>query len=160
MARRIYLSFHVERDLWRANQVRGARVLADVERVGFFVPAEYQAAKVANEAVRDGLIAARLEGTSVTVVLIGKQTATRDWVQREVELSVARGNGLMGIRVHHLRDHEGACDWFPGPTPSVPAGVSLPIFEWDHDLRRLAREIEAVGRRADARRAGREQTRG
>ena len=48
-----------------------------------------------------------LNGTSVTVFLLGEVTAHRRWVKYELEQSVERGNGLLGIRIHRLGDQEG-----------------------------------------------------
>ena len=39
-------------------------------------------------------------GTSVTVVLIGAKTSERDWVKYEIDESLKRNNGLLGIYIH------------------------------------------------------------
>jgi hypothetical protein len=39
----------------------------------------------------------QLKGTSVTVVLIGKDTASSDWVADEIAWSLEKGNGVVGI---------------------------------------------------------------
>lgn len=39
----------------------------------------------------------QLAGTSVTVVLIGKETASSGWVANEIGWSLEKGNGLVGI---------------------------------------------------------------
>ena len=44
-------------------------------------------------------IRGQLSGTSVTVVLIGKNTADSDWVADEVTWSLDKGNGVVGIRL-------------------------------------------------------------
>ena len=41
----------------------------------------------------------QLHGTSVTVVLLGERTHRSTWVKREIEESVARGNGVVAIRL-------------------------------------------------------------
>jgi hypothetical protein len=41
----------------------------------------------------------QMQGTSVTVVLIGDKTHTSRWVDWEIEESVGRGNGLLGIKL-------------------------------------------------------------
>jgi hypothetical protein len=41
----------------------------------------------------------QMHGTSVTVVLIGDKTHTSRWVDWEIEESVGRGNGLLGIKL-------------------------------------------------------------
>jgi hypothetical protein len=48
-----------------------------------------------------------LEGTTVTAVLIGAQTAVRLYVDYEIERSIARGNGLLGVYIHTLKDQYG-----------------------------------------------------
>lgn len=40
-----------------------------------------------------------LRGTSVTVVLLGERTHRSAWVKREIEESVARGNGVVAIEL-------------------------------------------------------------
>lgn len=149
MARRVYFSFQPESDRGRAARVRAAQVMRGFEVVGFFDPTECAALR--HDPTRDRRIAARLDGTSVTVVLIGTHTASCDWVQRELALSIVRGNALLGLRIHHVPDQHGGTGWFPGATPSLPAGVTCPVFEWDPGLGRLGREIEGAGRRRDAR---------
>jgi hypothetical protein len=96
------------------------------------------------------MINRHLRNTSVTVVLIGKETAARPWVKYEIRQSVAQRNGLLGINIQHLKNRHGEWNFWPGSTPSVPAGVGFPVYEWDKDLDRFRRAIEAAGRRSDA----------
>jgi len=51
-----------------------------------------------------------MKGTSVTAVLIGKETYNRDWVEYEIKKSWKEGNGIVGIRVHNLEDKDGRTD--------------------------------------------------
>lgn len=85
----------------------------------------------------------------MTVVLIGKETTERKWVREEINLSIARRNGLLGIYIHHLLDMAGDSNWFAGPDPKVPAGIQFPTYKWDKDLGRFSEAIEAA-RRAEA----------
>ena len=48
-----------------------------------------------------------LEGTSVTVVLVGSHTCSSQYVQYEIQQSEARGNGLLGIDVSKIKDLNG-----------------------------------------------------
>lgn len=111
MARRAFFSFHYERDVWRASQVRNSWVTkSDREAAGFWDAAEWEAVrKQGNEAVR-GWIDRQLEGTSVTVVLIGAETSSREWVRYEIERSYEKGNGIVGIHIHNLKDQNGNTD--------------------------------------------------
>jgi hypothetical protein len=154
MARRTFFSFHFERDIWRANQVRNSNVVAGPDAAGFFDHSEYeQARRRGNEAIRR-MILRHLRGTTVTVVLIGTYTSLRPWVRYEIDQSIARKNGLLGIHIHRLKDQNGQIS-LRGDKPYVPPGVVFPAYDWDRDLGRFRREIEAAGRRSDALRARR-----
>lgn len=148
MARRVFFSFHFERDIWRANQVRNSNVVAGTDAAGFFDHSEYEEAQRRGRAAIARMILRHLEGTTVTVVLIGAETAFREWVRFEIEESVKRKNGFLGIHIHHLKDQHGLSS-SRGPLPSVPEGVVFPTYDWDGDLDRFRREIEAAGKRAD-----------
>ena len=152
MARRVFFSFHHENDIWRANQVRNANVVAGSHLAGFFDHSEYE---VAEKAGKDGIqrmILSHLKDTTVTVVLIGTETANRPWVKYEIEQSIAHKNGLLGIYIHHLKDsHKRSTS--RGAKPAVPPGVDFPAYDWDKDLNRFRKAIEAAGKRADALRA-------
>jgi hypothetical protein len=150
MARRVFFSFHYENDIWRANQVGNANVVAGADVAGFFDHSEYnEAKKTGTEGIRR-MILRHLRNTSVTIVLIGTATASRPWVKYEIEQSIAQNNGLLGINIHHLKNQHGNWAFFPGAKPAVPYGVEFPAYDWDRDLDRFRREIEAAGKRSDA----------
>ncbi|MDP2405902.1 MAG: TIR domain-containing protein [Hydrogenophaga sp.] len=71
----------------------------------------------------------QLVGTTVTVVLIGNETSTRPYVKYEIERSVARGNGLLGVYIHNMKDMEGQTD-AKGSNP-LPAGYKT--YDWVND---------------------------
>lgn len=52
----------------------------------------------------------QLDGTSVTVVLIGTETSTREFVRYEIRKSYEKKNGLLGVYIHKLKDNEGKTD--------------------------------------------------
>ncbi len=129
MARRTFFSFHYERDVWRASVVRNSDVTkSDVD-------SEWIDASLWEEAKRKGdgavkkLIDGALLGTSVTAVLIGSETASRKWVRYEIDQSVGRGNGLIGIYIHSIEDRDGNTD-AKGANP-LPSGYST--YDWVAD---------------------------
>jgi hypothetical protein len=149
MARRVFFSFHHDDDIWRANQVRNANVVAGSHLAGFFDHSEYEIAKKMGKDGIQRMILNHLKDTTVTVVLIGTKTANRRWVKYEIGQSIARKNGLLGIYIHRLKDP----NKLPSPRgakPAVPQGVDFPAYDWDKDLDRFRKEIEAAGKRADA----------
>jgi hypothetical protein len=116
MTRRVFFSFHHARDVWRVGQVRNCGLGRGQEAVGFWDAAEWEKLKRTGEAVVRRWINTNLEYTSVTAVLIGAETALRPWVRYEIIKSFERGNGLLGIAVHNVKDVEGKTD-FQGENP-------------------------------------------
>jgi hypothetical protein len=110
MARRVFFSFHYERDVWRAGQVRNSWVTKDREAAGFWDAASWEEVKKKGDEAIKRWIDNQLDNTSVTVVLIGAETSTRPYVGYEIEQSYKRGNGLLGIRIHNLKDMNGRTD--------------------------------------------------
>lgn len=47
-----------------------------------------------------------LNGTGVTVVLIGHETANRPFVRYEIEESYRRKNGLLAIHIHDIKNND------------------------------------------------------
>jgi hypothetical protein len=144
MARRVFFSFHYERDIWRANVVRNSWVTQPGrEDAGFWDGSLWEHAKrLGDDAVRH-MIDEGLKNTSVTVVLIGTETADRKWVRYEIKESYNRGNGLLGIYIHNIPDQNRRTN----PKGENPLGrvyverggrkVYLselyPVYDWVHD---------------------------
>ena len=156
MARRTFFSFHYDNDVWRANQVRMSNVVLGTDRAGYFDHSEYEDAKRAGALGIQRMILRHLENTTVTVVLIGRDTATRPWVQYEIAESIKRKNGLLGIYIHHLRDPNQLStisilgQMMPPLKPAVPPLVEFPAYSWDpQNVSGFAQLIEAAGQRAD-----------
>jgi len=129
MARRTFFSFHHDRDSWRAGQVRNSWVTKDREAAGFWDSAEWEKVKDKSDAEIRKWIDKQLEGTSVTVVLIGAETASRPYVKYEIEQSIARGNGLLGIRIHQIKDKEGNTD----KAGTNPLPSKYKVYDWVGD---------------------------
>lgn len=106
MARQVFFSFHYDGDIWRANQIRNRNVVSGSDSAGFFDHSEYEEARrKGSDAIRR-MILRHLNGTSVTVVLIGKETASRPWVKEEIKYSIARNNGPLGIHIHYPKNQK------------------------------------------------------
>lgn len=111
MARRTFFSFHFERDHWRAGQIRNSWVTKpDREDAGFWDAATWEEVKKKNDEEIKKWIRKQLDGTSVTVVLIGAETNSRKYVDYEIEQSVEKGNGLLGIYIHNMKDKDSKTD--------------------------------------------------
>lgn len=110
MARKVFFSFHYERDIWRANVVRNSWVTQDREAAGFWDASLWEEAKKKGDEAIKRMINKGLEGTSVTVVLIGAETSGRKWVKYEIRKSHEEGNGLLGVYIHNIKDKDGYTD--------------------------------------------------
>jgi hypothetical protein len=108
MARKAFFSFHYGSDVWRANIVRNSWVTKDDrEAAGFLDAADFEEVKKGGEAAIKKWIDDQLKGTSVTVVLIGSDTSDREYIKYELKKSYEKGNGMLGIYVHQLKDKNG-----------------------------------------------------
>ena len=154
MARRVFFSFHYERDVWRAGQVRNSWVTQpNREFAGFWDAASWeQVKKKGAEAIRRW-IREQMKGTSVTVVLIGAETSTRPYVQYEINHSWDMQNGLIGVYIHNKKDAKGNKDR-KGEDPFVTLGYKgIKTYDWVHDdgYKRLGEWVESAYKRAQER---------
>lgn len=104
MARKIFFSFHYERDAWRAGQVRNSDQIANEDEVGFIDAAAWEEVKRQGKTAIENWIKGQLNGTSATVVLIGAETSQREWVDYEIRESWKRGNAIIGLYIHGIKD--------------------------------------------------------
>lgn len=141
MFKKVFFSFHYEHDSWRAGQVRNSGITkSSVTDAGFIDAVEWESIQRSGESGIKRWINDQMSGTSVTVVLIGEQTASRPWVRYEIQQSVARGNALLGVQIHNLKDRYQKTD-LPGNNPfelfTLNDGSKLaryiPIYNWSLD---------------------------
>lgn len=130
--RRVFFSFHYQRDIWRVNQIRNAGVVDASAAAGWSDASLWEEAKKKGDAAIKRLIDKGLKGTTVTAVLIGNRTAARKYVSYEIEQSLEQGNALIGIRIHGLANQDGTVDE-PGDIPEALARAKAPIYDWDRE---------------------------
>lgn len=113
MARKVFFSFCFDDDHWRASQIRTMGALEGN------VPCsdnDWEAVKRGGEPAIKRWIAGQLNGKSCAVVLVGARTANRPWVIHEIEEAWNAGKGVVGIRIHNLKDRD-SNHATPGPNP-------------------------------------------
>jgi len=130
--RQTFFSFHYQRDISRVNVVRNAGVVDAQAAAGWTDASLWEKTKKQGDAAIKKLIDAGLAGTSVTVVLIGAKTSTRDYVNYEIQQSINRGNGLLGVRIHSIKDFNQNTD-AQGATPKLLADKGYPVYDWDRN---------------------------
>lgn len=98
MARHVFFSFHYQRDIVRVNQIRNLPEIVDASAAGFKDSSLWEEAKKKSDDAVKKLIDEGLKGTSVTVVCIGNKTAGRKFINYEIQKSIDRGNGILGVQ--------------------------------------------------------------
>lgn len=161
MTRKAFFSFHFKNDVWRANQVRNSWVTKDSkEAEGFVDAADFEKVeKEGQDAIRRW-INKQLEGTSVTVVLIGSDTSNRPYVHYELQKSYEKGNGMLGIYIHNVKDQYGntstnGTNVFGeigknAKGESVYFSVDYPCYDWvvDNGYINMSKWIENAAKKA------------
>jgi hypothetical protein len=143
MGRRIFIS-HQHDDRMKA---KGFNLLrwnhnVDLEFVGRHLldPVDSDNDAYIRQKVRE-----QLNGTSVTVVLVGTKTCESDWVCWEVATSVERGNGVLAIC---LDDGTGVVPGSPLGTALRECGAEVMPWEPNHFGEAIERAAVAAGRAA------------
>jgi hypothetical protein len=162
MARQVFFSFHYERDVWRASRVRNSWVTKDDRQAaGFWDAASWEEVKKKGDDAIKRWIDRQIDGTSVTVVLIGAETSTRPYVRYEIEQSLKRGNGLLGIKINNMKDSAGNID-VSGANPldlfkvtdaygyPTPASTKFNTYDWVYSdgYNNIATWIEDAAKKA------------
>ncbi len=114
--RKVFFSFHYERDVRRVQQVRQSWVVRQRGQAQpFYDKADFEEAKRRAGGVKNW-IEEQMSGCSVTAVLFGRETFDREWVQYEVKRSHERKMGIVAIDIHNVRDPLNGTD-LPGRNP-------------------------------------------
>jgi hypothetical protein len=145
MARRVFFSFHYQNDVWRASIVRNAHVIDGTAAAGFQDASLWEEAKKKGDAAIQRMIDAALANTTVTAVLIGAETANREWVDYEIKKSIERGNGLLGIYIDQIKDQRGKTS-ARGVVPKVLLDAKAPVYEWNGS--KFGDWVEAAAKKA------------
>jgi hypothetical protein len=110
MARKVFFSFHYERDVRRIVQIRNSWVVRPGgEAQPFYDKAEFEQAKARAGGI-EKWIEDQLKGCSVTVVLFGAQTYDREWVKHEIKRSHELNKGMLAIDLYGVKDPQTGTD--------------------------------------------------
>ncbi len=104
MVRKVFFSFYHKGDSKRIGVVRNHWITKpDRESAGYIDSADWEKLKLKGKKVVEDWIKDQLNGTSLTVVLIGEKTSEREWVKYEIEESYKKGNALLGVYIHNIK---------------------------------------------------------
>ncbi|CAI8897819.1 TIR domain-containing protein [Pseudomonas sp. IT-P176] len=97
--RKVFYSFHFDNDVMRVQQIRNMGVIEGNTEV---TVNEWEKVKNAGDAAIKKWINDNMNGKSCVVVLIGKDTSKRPWVQYEIKKAWEDGKALLGVYIHNL----------------------------------------------------------
>ena len=98
--RRVFFSFHFQKDAWRTSQVRNIRHIDGSKQAS---DNDWETIKRGGDTAIKRWIGSQLDGRTCTVVLIGSNTANREWINYEIIESWKRKMGVFGIYIHNLK---------------------------------------------------------
>jgi hypothetical protein len=163
VGRQVFFTFHYQNDIFRVNTVRNHWLTKpDRESAGYWDHSLWEETKRRGDRALENLIESGLKGSSVTVILIGSQTAGRKWVNYEVRRSHELGKGIMGVYINQIKCAKtGAID-YRGRNPlgdlyssSIFGSTSLsslyPTYDWvtNNGYNNFASWVEAAYIRAN-----------
>ena len=144
MARKVFFSFKYG-DVSRAMVVRNSDVIRGDDKRGFIDKAEFEKVERQGSAAIQRWIDAQLDGTSVTVVLVGARTDQSRWVRYEIAESIKRGNGLLGVDISKIKDFNGNTS---DRCSKMPDGYPFYLWNNDNGYLNLQNWIEQAARAA------------
>ena len=145
--RKVFFSFDQD-DVFRANVVRKSWVTKDKGKAAgrFIDKADIEKLKRTSDEAIENWINQQLQGTSVTCVLIGTATYKSRWVKYEIKQSILKGNGLLGIYIHKIKDLNGLITT-QGSNP-LPGSYATYAWFYDDGYNNLGDWIEKAARQA------------
>ena len=144
MARKVFFSFKYE-DVSRAMVVRKSAIVKGEEAAGFIDHAEFEKIKRQGDQAIKNWIDAQLWGSTVTAVLVGAKTCSSRWVRYEIEQSIRRDNGLLGIDISKIKDLRGETSERCG---RIPSGYDFYLWNSDDGHSNLGNWVEKAAKAA------------
>ncbi|MDA2936414.1 TIR domain-containing protein [Patescibacteria group bacterium AH-259-L05] len=145
MARRVFFSFKYK-DVSRAMVVRNSWVTQGKEAAGFIDAVDFEELERQGDSAIKNWIDKQLNGTSVTVVLVGAKTCDSKWVKYEIEKSIEIGNGLLGIDISKIKDLQGNTSERCG---KIPKGYDFYLWNNDDGYNNMGDWIEEAAKDAN-----------
>lgn len=127
MVSKVFYSFHFDRDVHRIQLVRNVGALDPAGTI--LTPQEWESVRRRGEAGIKEWIKDQMAYKKAVIVLIGQQTASRPWVQYEIDKAWADKRSLLGIRIHGLSSLGTVDRAGPNPFDRLDGGNLVPVFD-------------------------------
>lgn len=102
--RQVFYSFHYQNDSWRVSQVRN---IGAIEGNAPASSNEWEEVKKKGDNSIQSWIDRNMNYRSCVIVLVGSETASRKWVNYEIEKAWKDGKGIVAIYIHGLKNSSG-----------------------------------------------------
>jgi len=145
MARRTFFSFHYKY-VWKVNQIRSMTNIIGTSAAGFHDASLWETAKQKSDRAIEDMIDKALYNTSITVVCVTNGTTNRKFINYEIDQSLARGNGLVAVQIHHIKDQLSRTGC-PGAIPTKITANGFKAYKYTNK-EALARWIEEAAKLA------------
>lgn len=107
MKRQVFFSFHFANDFWRVQEIRNMGVIEGNTPVS---ANDWEEVKRKGDDNIKRWINSAMNYRSCVVVLAGRYTADRKWVNYEIERAWKEGKGIVVVYIHGLKDFNGNQD--------------------------------------------------
>lgn len=144
MARKVFFSFKYE-DVSRAMVVRKSAITKGKDATGFIDKAEFEDVERQGQQAIRNWIDGHLKGTTVTAVPVGAQTCVSRWVKYEIQESINRSNGLLGIDISKIKDLNGETT---ERCAKIPTGYDFYLWNSDNGYENLGEWVEKAAKDA------------
>lgn len=125
--------------------VRNSWVAQGKEVAGFIDAADFEKVEKQGEDAIKNWIDRQLNGTSVTVVLVGAKTCSSKWVKYEIKKSIEIGNGLLGIDISKIKNLQSNISDRCG---QIPTGYDFYLWNKEDGYHKMGDWIEKAAKDA------------
>ncbi|ROR72392.1 TIR domain-containing protein [Bogoriella caseilytica] len=126
MAKSVFYSFHYDNDVYRVQLVRQIDALTGAPEI---TGQNWEEVRFKTEAAIQNWIDKEMNYKKAVIVLIGRRTAKRQYVQYEVERAWSMKKPLLGVRIHGLASLSDGPD-SAGDDPFTALGMTgVPVFD-------------------------------
>lgn len=126
MAKSVFFSFHYEQDVHRVQLVRNVNAL---EGQPLLNAQKWEEVRRKGDQAIENWIHSQMAYKKAVIVLIGKQTASRDWVTYEIEKAWKDKKPLLGIRIHGLSSFGTTDAAGVNPFDKAKGVFGVPVFD-------------------------------
>ena len=126
MAKSVFYSFHYEREVHLVQLIRNINAL---EGQPVLNSQEWEEVRRKGDQAIESWIHAQMSYKKAVIVLIGKQTASREWVIYEIEKAWRDKKPLLGIYIHGLSSLGQVDSMGANPFDKVEGVSGVPVFD-------------------------------